>query len=256
MKTTFLLISASAVLVLFAGHAHAHAEQQAHQQAHAASTSIDAIGESEHPAALGATAAADQQRAFASIAMEHRVLSSHNCTWWEQIHCLSGCCDGTAASAEFANAAVALGDATGDGVPDVAVSANNAHEGTAQRRLRGSSKGRAAAAASASDSRRLLPFLGLVPGVNFPRTDGCRGDDELQDTLCYDPCREGYTGVGPVCWAACPDGFTDAGWLCTDWRVGSATHLKTVAKSSYGRGAGRLTSHARTVLSGIFGMGR
>lgn len=49
---------------------------------------------------------------------------------------------------------------------------------------------------------------------------------ELQDGLCYEPCRKGYKGVGPVCWAEttnvgvgtlapCPDGWNDGGLICT-----------------------------------------
>lgn len=48
------------------------------------------------------------------------------------------------------------------------------------------------------------------------------------DGLCYPPCNSGYSGVGPVCWKACPSGYTNIGAICT----------KTVAKTSYGRGAG------------------
>ena len=67
---------------------------------------------------------------------------------------------------------------------------------------------------------------------------GCGGAMVNDGGLCYTPCNDGDTGVGPVCWGNCPEGFTDAGALCTDWRLGSSTHLVTVAKASYGRGAG------------------
>lgn len=32
--------------------------------------------------------------------------------------------------------------------------------------------------------------------------------------LCYDPCRNGFTGVGPVCWGTCPKGYADHGATC------------------------------------------
>jgi hypothetical protein len=35
-----------------------------------------------------------------------------------------------------------------------------------------------------------------------------------QDGLCYPPCREGFTGVGPVCWGRCEAGFDDHGATC------------------------------------------
>lgn len=93
------------------------------------------------------------------------------------------------------------------------------------------------------------------------------------DSLCYDRCREGYSGVGPVCWASCPDGYKDDGALCRrDAHIISANNsscpwsdvcgltlskgcskcpsgyhndgctcrkdVHIVAKASYGRGAG------------------
>jgi len=75
--------------------------------------------------------------------------------------------------------------------------------------------------------------------TGLPRLPTGCGDAMVNDGgLCYTPCNDGDTGVGPVCWGNCPEGFTDAGALCTDWRLGSSTHLVTVAKASYGRGAG------------------
>lgn len=46
-------------------------------------------------------------------------------------------------------------------------------------------------------------------------------------------CNSGYDGVGPVCWEQCPSGWVDEGALCRE--KGS---IKTIAKKSYGRGAG------------------
>ena len=32
--------------------------------------------------------------------------------------------------------------------------------------------------------------------------------------MCYDPCKKGFGGVGPVCWEHCPDEMTECGALC------------------------------------------
>lgn len=56
----------------------------------------------------------------------------------------------------------------------------------------------------------------------------CNKGEELQDGLCYEKCRKGYHGVGPVCWAdtenvgvgkpvglePCPPGWTNDGLIC------------------------------------------
>jgi hypothetical protein len=59
--------------------------------------------------------------------------------------------------------------------------------------------------------------------------DTCpRNRRELQDGLCYEPCDDGYDGVGPVCWAEsvnigvgkpvglepCPRGWYTEGLIC------------------------------------------
>ena len=61
----------------------------------------------------------------------------------------------------------------------------------------------------------------------------CHNGDEKNGALCYPVCRDGYYGVGPVCWQHCQKGWVDEGALCR--KSGS---IKTVAKKSYGRGAG------------------
>ena len=43
---------------------------------------------------------------------------------------------------------------------------------------------------------------------------GCSSDEEEQAALCYDPCKKGYHGVGPVCWEDCPAGMHACGALC------------------------------------------
>ena len=59
-------------------------------------------------------------------------------------------------------------------------------------------------------------------GVGVPMA--CPPDKVYDAGLCYDPCRAGYKGVGPVCWPICDGETTDTGVAC--------------AKKSYGRGAG------------------
>ena len=90
-------------------------------------------------------------------------------------------------------------------------------------------------------------------GILWPRDDGCPHGKEDDAGLCYVPCKEGYVGVGPVCWKGCLDGWTDAGALCTDWRVGSGTHLETRAKHSYGRGAGTVNPRWAAIFGAAMG---
>lgn len=56
---------------------------------------------------------------------------------------------------------------------------------------------------------------------------------EQSGALCYPFCESGFYGVGPVCWEYCREGWVDEGALCR--KEGS---IETVAKRSYGRGAG------------------
>jgi hypothetical protein len=58
----------------------------------------------------------------------------------------------------------------------------------------------------------------------------CKPDQELQAGLCYQRCRSGYNGVGPVCWAIsenvgigtvigledCPNGWYTEGLICRE----------------------------------------
>ncbi|GMI43038.1 hypothetical protein TrCOL_g2443 [Triparma columacea] len=69
-------------------------------------------------------------------------------------------------------------------------------------------------------------------GVGRP-IHSCPSDQEKNGALCYPLCKENYYGVGPVCWENCKDGWVDEGALCR--KDGS---IETVAKKSYGRGAG------------------
>lgn len=49
-------------------------------------------------------------------------------------------------------------------------------------------------------------------GTGIPPRD-C-GPDEYDAGLCYDHCRPGFDGVGPVCWQQCPAGMHDDGAFC------------------------------------------
>jgi hypothetical protein len=92
--------------------------------------------------------------------------------------------------------------------------------------------------------------------------DTCAPDEDKDGALCYPKCAPGYHGVGPVCWQSCPSGYTDTGAFCTysggplvttcswNWssfrcecppnytNTGLSCAANTIAKSSYGRGAG------------------
>jgi len=52
----------------------------------------------------------------------------------------------------------------------------------------------------------------------------CSPGQEKDTGLCYNKCREGYYGVGPLCWKSCPPGWKDTGAGCQ--------------KDSYTNGAG------------------
>jgi hypothetical protein len=42
----------------------------------------------------------------------------------------------------------------------------------------------------------------------------CQGGMEYDAGLCYQPCRSGFNGVGPVCWGRCPPDYADHGATC------------------------------------------
>lgn len=50
--------------------------------------------------------------------------------------------------------------------------------------------------------------------VQAPITPSC-GQKEYDAGLCYDACKTGYNGIGPVCWGTCPSAMsTDCGAMC------------------------------------------
>jgi len=86
--------------------------------------------------------------------------------------------------------------------------------------------------ASDSDSQPVCWKDSYGRGVGKP-IHSCPSDQEKNGALCYPLCKENYYGVGPVCWEKCEEGWVDEGALCR--KDGS---IDTVAKASYGRGAG------------------
>lgn len=60
----------------------------------------------------------------------------------------------------------------------------------------------------------------------------CADNHEKDAGLCYNLCKPGFKGVGPVCWKACPEGYKDDGATCR-----KDAHI--FGKDKYGRGAGK-----------------
>lgn len=67
---------------------------------------------------------------------------------------------------------------------------------------------------------------------------GCPEGQENSAGLCYDKCKENYTGVGPICWGVCPpNNFRDDGAFC--------------AKLTKDRGAGTLPDYTSDIKKKI-----
>jgi hypothetical protein len=47
--------------------------------------------------------------------------------------------------------------------------------------------------------------------IGEPSSPSCNSDTENDAGLCYERCKSGYYGVGPVCWSKVPNGWTDCG---------------------------------------------
>ncbi|RHY24424.1 hypothetical protein DYB32_008856 [Aphanomyces invadans] len=43
--------------------------------------------------------------------------------------------------------------------------------------------------------------------IGKPELGVCASDEELDTGLCYEKCKEGFYGVGPVCWTSIPSGW-------------------------------------------------
>ena len=69
-------------------------------------------------------------------------------------------------------------------------------------------------------------------GVGKPL--GCASDEEMSGLLCYPPCRNGYSGNGPVCWENCPSGKHECGALCTDTADTCTDNVKDIVSNVVG----------------------
>jgi len=81
-----------------------------------------------------------------------------------------------------------------------------------------------------------------------PKIGTCSSSQERKAGLCYNKCKSGYKGVGPVCWANIPDGMKGCGMgaakdkktcrtVVKDQVVGPLTVLVTVASLGTSTGA-------------------
>jgi hypothetical protein len=93
--------------------------------------------------------------------------------------------------------------------------------------------------------------LGMNPGIDLscakkvyigkPKTAGC-GKKEYDAGLCYNKCRDGYNGVGPVCWGKVPSRWVACG-------MGAAKNSTTCASITFGQvaAAGTLALNVATL---------
>ena len=106
------------------------------------------------------------------------------------------------------------------------------------------------------------PLVAYGRGVGTPLT--CSSSEEYDAGLCYQPCDEGYNGVGPVCWkqeasygrgvgtipSVCPAGEElDAGLcypVCNSGYHGVGPVCWADLPLSYGRGVGTIPSNIWT----------
>lgn len=72
----------------------------------------------------------------------------------------------------------------------------------------------------------------------YPVNTACGPNKELDAGLCYDKCRSGFNGVGPVCWGAPPKNWVECG-------MGAAKDSNTCASKVFGQ----VTSVGQTALS-------
>ncbi len=89
---------------------------------------------------------------------------------------------------------------------------------------------------------------GVPRGVGKP-IHACPDDKNKDAGLCYDKCRDGYNGVGPVCWLKnCPPNTIDIGAVCTKKtepakKANCPSGMRDDGTScwldTYGRGTGR-----------------
>ena len=69
----------------------------------------------------------------------------------------------------------------------------------------------------------------------------------MSGALCYPPCRQGYSGNGPVCWQDCPAGKTNCGGaLCVD----SSDKCTDFVQGIVGSAVVAVAAIAATIVSG------
>lgn len=71
-------------------------------------------------------------------------------------------------------------------------------------------------------------------GRGAGKVPGCSSSQEKNAGLCYNKCKSGYKGVGPVCWQYCPSGYKNHPASCYK------NLFKWFFKKSYGRGVGKI----------------
>lgn len=54
--------------------------------------------------------------------------------------------------------------------------------------------------ASREKKETFIPMLSYGRGVGRLDFKGCKNDEERQGLMCYKPCDNDFTGVGPICW--------------------------------------------------------
>jgi len=64
-------------------------------------------------------------------------------------------------------------------------------------------------------------------GVGKPL--GCPATQDTDGGLCYNKCRSGWAGSGPVCWGSCPSGQYKCGALCLPNQAACTSTIQKVA---------------------------
>jgi len=87
-----------------------------------------------------------------------------------------------------------------------------------------------------------------IANISIMGEDTCKPGQEKDAGLCYEKCRDGYHGVGPVCWAnsqgvgigtpiglePCPNGWYTEGLICREPLSGGDCHWDGCASRAPG----------------------
>jgi len=68
-------------------------------------------------------------------------------------------------------------------------------------------------------------------GVGWPMS--CRPTEDQSGALCYPPCHNSMSGVGPVCWSTCPGKGVDCGAFCAKSTTECIKTIGYLSKFSY-----------------------